>query len=72
MLSLKKSSQNKITDDNRTVSETITDRVHRHLIDQRSVITDDDIRNSRIVLDVVINAYEDFLAQLNPHRPTAH
>ena len=72
MLNLKKSLQDKISDDKRTVSETITDRVHRHLRDQRSVITDDDIRNSRIVLDVVINTYEDFLAQVKPLHPTAH
>ena len=35
-------------------SETIADRVHRHLRDIKSVITEDDIKNARIVLDIKI------------------
>jgi hypothetical protein len=33
--------------------ETITERVHRHLSDIKSQITDDDIRNARIELEIV-------------------
>jgi hypothetical protein len=42
------------------VSETIVDRVHRHLRDIRRIITDDDLRNVRLMLDIN-NYYEDFL-----------
>ena len=62
MLNFKEKSQ----DDNKRFTETIDERVHRHLRDKNDVITDDDIRNARVVLDIKTNAYEDFLAQLTP------
>jgi len=39
--------------------ETITERVHRHLSDIKSQITDDDIRNARIELEIVNNTTYD-------------
>ena len=57
MLNFRNRSQNEI---DKPVSETITDRVHRHLRDIRSIITDDDLRNVRLMLDIN-NYYEDFL-----------
>ena len=53
-------------DNSKPAPETISERAHRHLRDEKSVITDDDIRNARMVLDIHRNYYEDFLAGIIP------
>jgi hypothetical protein len=49
---------------NKSHLETINERVHRHLKDRNSEITDEDIRNAVIELNIQKNVYEDFLALL--------
>ena len=47
-------SKNKLRDEEapkQTIFETIVERVHRHLKDIHSKITDDDVRNSRLELE---------------------
>ena len=51
--------QEKTLDDKRPVLETIAERVHRHLRDKKSEISEDDIRNARIVWDVEVNENKD-------------
>jgi hypothetical protein len=62
MLILENKFQKKTSQDNKPVLETIAERVRRHLRDKKSVITEDDIRNARMVWDTKDNEYEDFLA----------
>ena len=52
------------SDLNKSHLETITERVHRHLRDRNSDITDEDIKNAVIELNISKNVYEDFLALL--------
>jgi len=42
--------------------ETVIERVHRHLNDKRSEITDEDIQNVLVEWDARENFYEGFLA----------
>lgn len=56
--------QGRTSHSNKSHLETITERVHRHLRDRNSDITDDDIRNAVIELNISKNVYEDFLALL--------
>ena len=57
--------QERKSDLNKRHFETITERVHRHLRERNSDITDEDIRNAVIELDIKRNVYEDFLALLS-------
>jgi hypothetical protein len=41
------------------LTETIAERVHRHLRDKKSEITEEDIRNARIEWEIRENHYED-------------
>jgi len=49
-------------DSGNSSKETITERVHRHLKDKNSEITEEDIKNALVEWDVRRNVYEEFLA----------
>ena len=53
---------NKTLDLNKSQGETIAERVHRHLRDKSSEITEEDIKRALTVWEIKENKYEDFLA----------
>ena len=53
-------SPEKLSNQKQTFLETISERVHRHLRDIKSEITDEDLRNVRIELEVTVQDITSF------------
>ena len=49
-----------LSNQKQTFLETISERVHRHLSDINSEITDEDVKNARIELDVTVQDITSF------------